>query len=363
MSASNELGAHLHAFFHDYLGAQRQVSPHTTMSYRDGLKLLLAFVGKHRGKAVTDLALGDLTAEVVLAFLDHLERERKNAIATRNVRLAALHVFFRFVGPRDPTSLAQCQRILGIPLKHAPRPEVDYLERDELAALFKPVNRSTPAGRRDHTLLCFGYQTGTRVHEILGVRACDLQLDPPLQVRIWGKGQKERFLPLWPQTAALLRALLEERNIDPRSPSPVFVNLRGQPLTRWGVRHILGKYVSAASAAGSTIAKKRVHPHTVRHTTAVHMLQAGVDPNAIRDVLGHSSSATTWRYARINMEMKRKAIESCAPEESRPRPPMPVWRRDEDLLAQLEAIGRRNAYVARSKKSVERTPSSEEDST
>ena len=347
MSHRSELGDHLHAFFHDYLTAQRQVSRHTVMSYRDGLKLLLGFAGSHLGKAVTDLALGDLTVQVVLAFLAHLEQARKNTVSTRNIRLAALHVFFRFVAARDPGALAECQRILGIPLKHAPHPAVDYLEREEMEALLTPVDRSARGGRRDYTLLCFAYQTGARVHEIVGVRACDLQLDPPLPVRLWGKGPTARVLPSGTTAAAVVRALLEERNVDPRSPTAVFVNLRGQPLTRWGVRHILAKYVTAAGEAGSTLATKRVHPHTLRHTAAVHMLQAGVDPNTIRDILGHSSSATTWRYARISMEMKRKAIESCAPEESRPRPPLPVWRQDEDLLSQLEAIGRRNPYVAR----------------
>jgi site-specific recombinase XerD len=158
-------------------------------------------------------------------------------------------------------------------------------------------------------------------------------------VRIWGKGRKERRLPLWARMAALLRALLEERGVDPRSPRPVFVNLQGQALTRWGVRYILSKYARAAADAGSTLATKRVHPHTIRHTTAVHMLQAGVDPNAIRDVLGHSSSVTTWRYARISMEMKRNAIESVAPENARPRSPAPIRRRDRDPISLLNDVG------------------------
>jgi site-specific recombinase XerD len=350
MSADSGLGVHLHAFFYDYLMAQRDASRHTVMSYRDALKFFLSFAGGRLGKPVAALGLDDLTAELVLAFLDDLEQKRQNAVSTRNVRLAALHVFFRYVASREPAHLALCQRVIRIPLKHAPRPSVDYLEREEMEALFRAGAHSTPAGRRDHVLLCFAYQTGARVQEIVTLRACDLQLEPPAQVRIWGKGRKERVLPLWTQTAGLLRSLLQERNVDPRSPAGVFVNMRGMPLTRWGVRYILAKRVKAAAAAGSTVGNKRVHPHSVRHTTAVHMLQAGADPNAIRDVLGHSSSATTWRYARINMEMKRKAIESCTPEASRPRSPVPAWRRDDDLLAQLEAIGRRNDYVASNRK-------------
>lgn len=363
MSAASALGGHLHAFFHEYLETQRNVSRHTILSYRDALKLLLAFAGKRLRKAVAALEIDDLDADIVLAFLDHLEKQRKNSVSTRNVRLAAIHVFFRFVAARDPPNFALCQRVLAIPLKRASHRAIDYLERNELVAILECVDRPTFAGRRDRALLCFAYQTGARAQELVALRAHDLQLEPPFKVRIWGKGQKERVLPLWPQTAALLRALLDERNVDPRSSTSVFVNLRGQPLTRWGVRHILAKYVKAASTAGSTIANKRIHPHTMRHTTAVHMLQAGVDPNAIRDVLGHSSSATTWRYARINMEMKRKAIEACTPEASRPKAPMPIWRSDRDLLAQLEAIGRRRAYVESSEEKAEESGSPAGDST
>jgi integrase/recombinase XerD len=340
MSTNKELGDHLHAFFYDYLVAQRGVSQHTVLSYRDGLKLFLRFAATNLGKATSDLTLDDLGADLVLAFLDYLENQRHNTTSTRNVRLAALHMFYRYVSSRNPMTIALCQRVLGIPLKHTTNLSVDYLERDELNAVLEAIDRTTTNGRRYYALLCFTYQTGARVSEVVNLRAHDLQLDPPPHVRLWGKGRKERVIPLWTQTAALLRAFLEERNVDPRSSTPVFVNMRGRSLTRWGVRYILTKHVKAAATAGSTIRNKRVHPHTVRHTTAVHMLQSGADPNAIRDVLGHSSSATTWRYARINMEMKRKTIESCAPQASRPKTPVPAWRRNGDLLAQLEAIGR-----------------------
>ena len=176
------------------------------------------------------------------------------------------------------------------------------------------------------------------------------------------KGRKERVLPLWAQTTALLRTLLEERHVDLRTSTPVFVNMRGRPLTRWGVRYILRKYAKAAAAAGSTLAHKRVHPHTIRHTSACHMLQAGVDPNVIRDVMGHSSSATTWRYARINLDMKRQAIEACTPEAVRPSSPVPVWHQEQGLIEQLEAIGRQNAYVATNGNSLDQTGAPRKDS-
>ena len=342
MTADNRLSRHVHGFFHEYLTTQRNVSPHTLLSYRDTIKLFLSFASRQLSTPVVDLNLDALTPDLVLTFLNHLESERSNTAATRNVRLAALHVFFRYVGAHDPLSLDKCQRIVSIPKKRTATPAIDYLEREELQIILARIERQTPAGRRDYAMLTFTYQTGARVQEVVGLKACDLQLDPPPQVRIWGKGRKERVLPLWSQTAALLRTLLDERNVDPRSSKPVFVNMRGRPLTRWGFRHALRKYVRAAAQDGSSVANKRIHPHSLRHTSAMHMLQAGADPNAIRDVLGHASSETTWRYARINIEMKRKAIESYKPDA--PQGP-PVWRKDQDLLTYLESLGKRRDYV------------------
>jgi site-specific recombinase XerD len=345
MKPDSALGRHLHTFFHEYLTAQRNVSPHTVLAYRDALKLLLRFAATRLGKGVDALVLEGLGVDTVLAFLDHLERERKNSVATRNARLAALHVFYRHVAARDPASFQLCQRVLGIPVKRGPRRAVRYLEPEEMDALMEGVDRSTPWGRRDYTLIVFAYQTGARVEEILSLRACDLQLDVLPQVRIWGKGRKERLIPLWEKTTALLRAWIEERNLDPRGTGLVFVNMRGRPLTRWGVGYILKKHARHATSTCPTIADKPIHPHVLRHTMAVHALDSGADTSAIRDLLGHESVDTTWRYTRLRMEMKRKVIEACAPRRADGEPPAPIWRRDPDLLAQLEAIGRRQDYV------------------
>jgi len=296
MKPDSTLGRHLHTFFHEYLTTQRNVSPHTVLAYRNALKLLLRFAMKRLGKGVEGLVFEDLAVDTVLGFLDHLEHERGNTVATRNARLDG-------------------------------------------------IDRSTPEGRRDYALVAFAYQTGARVQEIIALRACDLQLDVLSQVRIWGKGRKERIVPLWPKTAALLRAWIEERKVDPRGTATIFVNLRGRPLSRWGVRYILKKHARGAAAACPTIAGKRVHPHVIRHTMAVHALESGVDTSAIRDLLGHESVETTWRYTRLRMEMKRKAIEACAPSRAADEPSVPIWRRDPDLLARLEAIGRRRDYV------------------
>lgn len=347
MKPDNVLARHLHTFFHEYLTSQRNVSPHTVLAYREALKLLLRFAAARHGKSVDELVLEDLGVDTVLAFLDHLERERKNGAATRNARLAAVHAFCKHVAARDPASLDLCQRVLGVPIKRAPRPVTHYLEREELEAILARVDRSTPAGRRDYALIAFTYQTGVRVEEATTLRACDLQLDLLPQARIWGKGRKERLIPLWPSTAAVLRAWLEERGIDPRGTAPVFVNMRGRPLTRWGVNYVLKKYARAAAATVPTIAAKPVHPHVLRHTTAVHMLDSGAEPSAIRDLFGHASGETTWRYTRIRMERKRKLIEACAPPADDNGPTVPIWRRDPDLLATLDAIGRRQDYVAK----------------
>jgi len=344
MTENRELGQCIRSFFGTCLTEQRNVSRHTILSYRDSLKLFLQFASERYSSPADRLTIEQLDSDTVLAFLEHIEHKRGNCVATRNARLAALHSFYRHVAARDPRRLDLCQKVLAIPAKRGPLPTMHYLEPEELKAVLDDIDRSSFAGRRDHVLVSFIYQTGARVQEAIDTRACDLQLEPPPSVRIWGKGRRERLVPLWAATAALLRAWLAERNVDPRSTSPVFVNLAGQPLTRWGVRHILSKHVASASRRGA-LADKRVSPHTLRHTTAVHMLEAGVGADAIRDFLGHSSAATTWRYARISMEMKRKAIEACAIPTGASDRGTPVWRQDEDLLKELESLSRRRTYV------------------
>jgi integrase/recombinase XerD len=343
MKVDSRLSQHVHRFFLDYLTTQRNVSSNTLLSYRDTIKLFLAFAARRLSTEVVDLNVDDLTAVVVLAFLDHLEQERGNGIATRNARLAALRTFYRHIGAHDPLSLEQCQRVVAIPSKRGRTKVVNYLERDELEAILNEIDRDRPEGRRDYAMLSLTYQTGARVSETLTVRACDLELEPPATVRLWGKGRKERLLPLWRRTAVLLNALLEERGVAPQSALPVFVNMRGRPMTRWGFRHVLTKYAAAAAKNGASgLTVKRIHPHLLRHSAAMHMLQSGLDPNVIRDVLGHASSETTWRYARLNLEMKRKAIESYAPTQT---DEPPLWHRDKDLLGFLENLGKRGDYV------------------
>ena len=333
----NTLARSLRGFFTDYLPRIRGMSPHTVHSYRDSFVLLLRFLAKRRERAVVDLDLQDLEPDEILAFLEHLEAGRQNSTATRNSRLAAIHAFARYTAANHPEHLELSQRILAVPFKRARQRLVEYLEADEIRALLDAPDRSTQSGRRDHALFLALFNTGARVQEILDVRACDLQLMRPLQVRLRGKGNKERMCPLWPQTAATLQALLTENGINPSETQPLFRNHRGDPLTRFGVRYLLRKYASIAKAEATSLTTKRIHPHVLGHTTAVHLLQAGVDLVTISHWLGHASVETTNRYAAVNLETKRDALAKAQPI-GEPDPAIAAWRTDATVLSWIEAL-------------------------
>ena len=331
----NQLSAALSDYLTDHLPRLRGTNPHTIHSYRDSMVLLLRFLSQHLSKPVTALDLADLAPPAILAFLSYLERERKNGVATRNVRLSAIHAFFRFVAARNPEHLELAQRILGIPFKRAVQRAIDYFEYDEIDAVLKAIKRSTPQGSRDYALLSMMFNTGGRVQEIADLRIRDLQLTRPFQVRLFGKGRKERYCPLWPQTAAVLRAFCQQRNQDLRSESHVFLNHRGQPLTRFGIRHILARCLDLAGSEAPNLKKKRLHPHSLRHSTAVALLKSGVDLSTISHLLGHDSPTTTNRYARVDLEMKRQAIAKVKPVPRRSSIP---WNKDRTLLDWLESL-------------------------
>jgi site-specific recombinase XerD len=336
-SPPNALASTLRAFFADYLPTIRGVSPHTIRSYRDAVALLLRFLASSTKRPVADLDIADVTVDRVVAFLQHLEQERHVSPTTRNVRLAAIHTFARFLAAREPMHLDQAQRLLGIPFKRArPRP-IAYLEYEEVAALLASVDRSTWGGRRDYTLLATMFNTGARVQEILDLRATDLQLTKPYQLRLMGKGRKVRWCPVWPQTAQLLRAWCAERSLDLRSDAPVFVNQRGQPLSRFGVRFILAKHVRQAAHRQPGLSRKTLHPHSLRHSTAVHLLKSGVDLPTIAHWLGHASVNTTNRYVTVDLELKRKALARAQPI-GPSRAALAPWRRDPSILEWLEAL-------------------------
>jgi site-specific recombinase XerD len=335
-SSPNALARALRGFFAEYLPGVRGLSPNTTLSYRDAVALFLRFLAAHRGRHVDRLDLDDIDPECVIAFLDHLEKSRENCTATRNSRLAALHAFARYVAGYDPEHIERCQRLLAVPFKRASIRAVDYLEGEEFRAMLEVTDRRKRDGRRDHAILLTFLNTGARVQELLDIRPADLQLERPLQVRLCGKGRKERFCPLWPQTATVLRALVAEVGLNDRSTERLFRNRRGEPLTRFGVRHILRAHALRAQKSTPSLARKRVHPHTMRHTAAVHLLQAGVDMVSISHWLGHQSVETTNRYATIDLETKRKAVTKAGPIGDDDVPA--TWRSNTSVLDWLEAL-------------------------
>jgi site-specific recombinase XerD len=324
----------LQAFFHGWMGHQRNLSPQTVTSYRDAWRLFLRFVSRHLGRPVTALKLEDLAEVEVLAFLQHIESTRSVSIGTRNCRLAAIRSFFRFVAEREPATSSQCAAILRIPTKKASSRDLCYLDEEEVAAILRQPDRSTPEGQRDHALLSLLYNTGARIQEALDLRPLDVRLKAPAQVRLIGKGRKERVCPIWDETAQLIAALLKR---TPRGEDEcVFVNRYGQPLGAAGARYKLDQYVDAAAKLLPALAKKRITPHTFRHTVGVGLVSAGVDITVIRNWLGHVSLDTTNHYARANLETKRRALEKLG-RTTRPDKP-PRWRRNTDLLSWLNSL-------------------------
>jgi integrase/recombinase XerD len=326
----------LRAFFAQHLPLTRGLSPRTVLNYRDTFVLLLRFLATRHDCGVVDLELQHLRTDDVLAFLDHLETQRNNSIATRNARLAAVHSFARFLATQDPEQVAEAQRLLAVPSKRGPARAVDYLEGEEVAAMLEAV----ASHRRDHVrnraLLLTLFNTGARVQELLEIRTGDLQLDRPSFVRLRGKGRKERLCPLWPETVAALQTLLS--SITEGNTVPIFRNYRGEPMTRFGVRYLLRRYAERAQTVAPTLGMKRVHPHTYRHSAAVHLLRAGVDLVTISHWLGHASVETTNRYAAIDLETKRQALERAGPVMGISDSDVTRWRTDASVLEWLEAL-------------------------
>jgi site-specific recombinase XerD len=341
MSASTPpLGAILASFFNDHLKLQRGLRPNSISSYADAMRLFLQFAAAAGGKKITQLGLDDLDAAVVSGFLNSLEVRRSNTAQSRNQRLAALRTFFEYVGRRFPERLGQAQRVAAIPRKRAQPPETIFLERDEiegtLAAL--PVDRRSTL--RDRTLLVFLYNTGARVQEAADLRASDVQFDPTPRVHLHGKGNKWRVCPLWEETAALLRKLLMEQGPESPPDRPVFTSAGGTALTRFGIYKLVRRYTTHVVKKGSDGQTRRVTPHIWRHTTAVHLLEAGVEVNVIRAWLGHASLETTNRYAEITLRTKQAALEKCTvpglADERIPR--KPLWQSDAALLNWLQSL-------------------------
>lgn len=293
-------------FFTEYLVTQRAVSPRTVACYRDALMLFLDFSSRRLKKAPTSLQLNDIQPDLILAFLDHLEGERHNAVRSRNLRLTALRAFLKFAGRRDVASLHVIERALAVPMKRFERPMLGFLTREEMLALLGQPG-DTWTSQRDHLLLAMLYNTGARVSEIIGVHVADVVLDGGACVHLHGKGRKQRSVPLWHTTVAEVRAWLR-LNPTLRGAAPLLPNREGRPMSRSNVVQRLELAVARAATQVPGILKKRVSPHTLRHTTAMHLLQSGVPFNVIALWLGHESPTTTHRYVEADLAMKEKAL-------------------------------------------------------
>jgi site-specific recombinase XerD len=335
MNNSNVLALAVRRFLGDYLPHQRAFSTHTIRSYRDSLKLLLQFAAGPK-RRVANLTVGDLMPEKIIAFLDGLEQHRGNDAATRNVRLSAIHSFFDYLGAGWPEHLDQARRVLAITFKRTDHRTIDYLEAEELRTLLEQIDRRTVWGRRDYVLLALMFNTGARVQEVVALQTTDLRLTSPPSVKFFGKGRRERICPLWPETARLLQQHIADTGLDTQSDQTLFRNHRGGPLTRFGARLILQRQVSRAAAVLPTLKHKRIHPHSLRHSTAVHLLKSGVDLSTIAHWLGHTSINTTHKYVTIDLAAKRAAIAKAEPVTKSKR--LPRWRTDNDLLTWLESL-------------------------
>lgn len=294
-------------FFQRHLISQRGVSARTVESYRDAFELLFGFVKQTTGKCPTSLTLADLDAPLVLDFLDHLETTRHNCTRTRNVRLAAIHSFMRYASLRDPTCLPVSARVLAIPAKRFDRPVLGYLTREQITAILDAPDTTTWSGQRDAAMFATAYNTGARVSELTGLRVADVLLDRQTAVHLYGKGRKQRVIPLWANTAAGLRRWLDK--ISPTPQAPVFPNRAGAPLTRSGVRDRLNRAVATAEQACPSLQGMRISPHTLRHSTAMHLLESGTDITVIALWLGHSSPTITHQYLEASLVSKEAALQ------------------------------------------------------
>jgi site-specific recombinase XerD len=312
----------LSAFFVRYLAAERGVSSHTIVSYRDSIKLLLKFAASQCGRFVDQLCIEDLTAPLVLDFLADLETNRGNTIRTRNARLAAIQTFFRYVMGREPALAALCSPVLAIPAKKAIHPVLGYLNEQELDHILRQVDRSVRNGERDYVLLSLLYDTGARIQELLDLAPCNFHLEAPPFVRVRGKGRRERYCPLLPQSARLVRKFLctQGRHLDEQE--PLFQSRRGVRLSRHGARYILLKYLGRATISRPSLARAGISPHTFRHTKGMHLLQSGVPLVMVKDFLGHVDLKSTEMYVQADLEMKRNALDMAnGPHATRPAKP------------------------------------------
>ena len=331
MTDRTSLGHWIRRFLLEYAASERNLSANTSASYRDMLVLLLPFVAKRKGVAADALSVTDLSVEMVRSFLVYLEQERQCCTATRNQRLASIHALARFIGEHSPQHVEWCAQVRMVPMKKGTTTSLTYLEKSEMNALLAAPDQSSTQGRRDHALLLFLYNSGARVSEAASLRIGDIDWHSK-SVRITGKGNKQRRCPLWATTLEHLRHLAGQRPAE----ANLFLNRRGEPLTRYGIHTLVERYVAKLRALVLPLQGKRISPHVIRHTTATHLLQAGVDINTIRAWLGHVSLDTTNIYAETDLATKKRALATLA--RGRARRATGSWSRQPDVMAFLRAL-------------------------
>lgn len=325
------LGPWIRRFLLEYLVTDRNLARNTQVSYRDTLLLLLPFLAKSRSKGVDRLRIEDLSPAEVRAFLAYVEQERGCGGATRNLRLATIHSLAKFIGMHSPEQVGWYAAIRAVAFKKTAHATLTYLDKPEMDALLATPDRHTPAGQRDYALLLFLYNTGARVSEAVQLTVGDIRWGSKPAVHLVGKGNKARWCPIWPHTEALLKQLVAGRGVQDR----VFHNRLNQPLTRYGIYRLVQRTVAQAGLSMPSLKDKRVSPHCLRHTCAVHLLRSGVDINTIRAWLGHVSLDTTHVYAEVDLEMKAKALAQCdLPENLTVKP----WHTDKGLIGFLKTL-------------------------
>lgn len=336
---TTDFAEYLMSYFSVWLPGQRNLGSNTIISYRDTFRLLLTYCKTVKGINPEKMTVKMLTESLVSEFLQWLEDERGCCITTRNQRLAALHAFVRYLQLEMPEQLLEFQRILAIPSKKASHKPVEYLSPDALSAVLSCPDLSTPKGRRDLAVLTLLYDSGARVSELADLTVRDVRLDAPSTVILHGKGRKIRCVPLMSKTTALMRSYFAEQGLLDRNEkldAPVFFNSKGEKLTRAGIAYILGKYVERVRNDGNVLLPKSVSPHCIRHSKAVHMLQANINLIYIRDFLGHVNISTTEIYAKLDTETKRAALEKAYIPDSNTE--YPEWNNNKDLMSWLNNL-------------------------
>lgn len=335
MTDHSKLGPWVRRFLLEHMIADRNLSLNTQKSYRDMLALLLPFAAAAASKAIDQLSIEHLTVDILKAFLQHIQEARSCCVATRNQRLAAIHALAHFMAEHSPEHIAWCGSVRSIPFKKTARPHVSYLDKPEVDALLLAAKGDSVQSRRDYALLLFLYNSGARAGEAAALVVGNLELrsvagSQQHVVKVFGKGSKTRYCPLWPATARALTSITADRGKD----EPVFLNRLNQRLTRHGIYFVVERYARMAAKKLPSLAEKKVSPHLLRHTTACHLLKAGVDINTIRAWLGHVSLDTTNIYAEIDVEMKSRALAQCEITGGRSRP----WRENANLMAFLKSL-------------------------